>query len=203
MGNALVPGQLAGTAEASTAVHGLTGRQQDACEKAHRRIMAVRQMVGRQTKLAEVRHLYGIGERTNPQLVEDVVHALRAILARVDAQPEEARAFGLTEAQIAGLRSVLDEVLAADAAQEKARAERPNTTRARDAAISRIRKCVAVIAAAGALEFADDDAKRVQSAALVSRGGRRPKAAEAEGAEAQPAAPVAAPATIADAHGDQ
>ena len=100
-------------------------------------------------------------------------------------------------------RDLSFEVLAADAAQEKARAERPHTTRDRDAAVRGIVRAVGVISALGALEFADDEAKRSQFVALVSRGGRPPKAPEPE-APVPPVVPMAEQAPAgSEAQGDR
>src|SRR5262245_22784627 len=121
----LVPG----TDDAMTTVKSLTGKQQEACMRAVRRVAAIRRTVVRQTRNAEARRAYGVGERTNRRVVKDVVHALRVIIARMEAQPEEAKSFGLVDEDLVSLRNLITDVVSVDQVQEKARAERPGSTR--------------------------------------------------------------------------
>jgi len=184
--------QSPGTDDAKTGVRALTGKQNDACQRAVRRIAAVRRAVTRQTKSLEARRAYGVGESLNARVVRDVLHALRLIVARIEAQPEEARAFGFADEQLATLRTLAVEVALADEAQENARLTRPLSTRDRNAAARRLARAIGIISDLGVFAFADDDAKRAQFEALAPKAGRPPKMPPmvqgSQGVEAPPAA---------------
>lgn len=168
----LVPG----TDVAKIHVKALTGKQQVVCTRASRRVSAIRRTVVRQTQNADARRAYGVGERLSNRVVKYVVSGLRVIIARMEAMPAEAHAFGLTDADLAQLRTLLTEVISVDQEQEKARVERPGSTRDRDAAVRRVIRMVGIVSDLGALRFADDDVRRAQFEALATRGGPRPSA---------------------------
>ena len=172
-------GLVPGTADAMTNVKTHTGKQQVACTRAFRRIAAIRRTVVRQTQNPDARRAYGVGERTNRKVVKDVVHSLRVIIARMEAQPEEMKSFGFVDGDLVTLRNLLTDVMSVDQVQEMARVERPNSTRLRDEAIRRVLRAVGIVSDIGAFQFADDDARREQFEALAPHaGGPRPSPPE-------------------------
>lgn len=182
---------IPGTDDARTGVRALTGKQMDACTRAYRRVAAMRRTVVRQTKSLDARRAYGVGERLSVRVVRDIVHALRVIIGRIEAEPAEATSYGFGAAHLEALKAMLADVGAVDTAQEKARVARPLSTRDRNAAARRVVKAVGVISDTGAFLFVDDDAKRSEFEALASRAGRPPKMPSVPGGESE-AAPAAA-----------
>ena len=186
---------IPGADDAETGVRARTARQKDVCRRAHRRIAAVRRTIVRQTKDLEARRAYGVGEQISERVVRDMVHALRLIIGRIEAQPAEARSFGFRDSHLGALRTMLADVLAADLDQESARVALPRSTRDRNAAAGRILKAVGIVSDFGAFEFADDDARRAEFEALASHAGRPAKDRTEPGDAARPSpAPETAPA---------
>ncbi len=186
---AILSSLVPGTDDATTTVRKLTARQEVVCRNAHRRIAAIRNTVARLSRSVDVRAAYGVGETLHPKLVKDVVHGLKTVIARLESHPDEAREFGLVEADLVALRASLDEVVATDADQERARVQRPLATRDRDAGVRRVARAVTLISGAGRLVFVEDDVRRREFEALLPGVPRsEPDKAEKEGGEAPPPA---------------
>ena len=170
------------TANADTVAFGLTGKQMEACQRAYRRLSAIRRAVVRQTKNREVRRFYGVGERLAKHVVRDIVHGLEVVIGRMESHPDEAKSFGFAPDTVELLKAHRVEVTGADDAQERARADRPGSTRARNQAAKRVALAVGVISDLGAMTFVDDDAKRTAFEGLVSHAGsvQTPSPAPAE-----------------------
>ncbi|MBI5477979.1 MAG: hypothetical protein HY906_03940 [Deltaproteobacteria bacterium] len=173
---ALVPGALAVRADA----HAATAAQDQALAAGYERVTAVRTAVARTDGLeAAARKAYAVGNRTNPHVVKDVKAALDLIIARAEANPEEARRVGLLTADLAAMKADSAGVTGADDVQERKRAAAPLTTKERNRTASRVLAGVDRIAGAGVLHFAREAAVRARFEALIGAGNPRTRRAPA------------------------
>ena len=113
----------------------------------------------------EVRLAYGVGTKV-PLLVKNVKASLQKIVDRATANPAEAVGFGITPTDITSFTASIAAIVAADTAQESARAAAPGATKTRNATARSVLAGIMRIAGAGMRAFANDPTIRAEFAAL-------------------------------------
>jgi len=161
----LVPGAVQARKEKVTATQG----QNTKLEAGANLLSAVRDSVKGAVATAEQRKAYGVGLRINAKVVKHVVAGLQQAVDRARELPDEALGFGITAADVEAMARGAQELATADRAQETQIAAAPLSTRARNLAARRILATVTRIAAAGALQFANDPVERARYDQLVAR----------------------------------
>jgi hypothetical protein len=146
-----------------------TAAQGTALEAAYQSVTAVRLAVGRMMPTADVRKAYGVGTKTSPKVVKDVVAALQTIVDRATANPAEALTFGILPADVTAYTAQIAALKAADQAQEAARAGAPLATKERNSTARQILAAVDSIVGAGVLQFANNPTVRANFEALVHK----------------------------------
>lgn len=159
-------GLVADAAEARTTAKGATAGQDTAAENAAAIITGIRGAVRKSGMPASVGKAYGVGAKVDPRLVRTVLANGAVILERAAKQPEEARAAGVLDTDLAELRTLLQSLATVDEEQERIVAAKPMTTGERNKAARRVLDAVKRVSAAGELAFARDPELRAQFDAL-------------------------------------
>lgn len=168
---AAVPGAKTTHAVAKAA----TVSQEVVLAQGHALVTAIRALVQKAGAEKDVRKAFGVGVTTNIKVVKHVRSAIAQIVERATKFPAEACALGILPKDIEALRGHEAAITAADDAQELSRAGAPQSTKDRNRAANRIVEASHRIAAAGALEYANEPAVRAQFEALNSGSGRPKK----------------------------
>jgi hypothetical protein len=147
----------------------LTAAQLAALEGGYKLVKGIRTTVKSFHPDKDVLLAYGVGTPTNKAIVKEVVSAIQKIVDRIDAEPAEAKAFDIVADDEAALKAAIVAINAADQAQEKGRAEAPQTTRQRNITARRILAGVKKIAGAGMRTFTDDKTVYANFESLVSK----------------------------------
>lgn len=162
--------QVPGAKQAHAAAQSATAQQESALSLGYALVSAIRTAVARTDAPAEVRKAYGVGRRINPRLVKDVKLAIGMIVARAGAAPTEAASLGILSSDVTALSAANEAIQGADEVQEKARANAPLSTKARNETARRIMGAVDRIAGAGILQFAASPMERAHFEALIGWG---------------------------------
>lgn len=163
---ALLNSLVSETEVTGTQTKAATANQNERLADAAATVSAIRIGVAKQGATAEQRAGYGLPTKLNAKVVTSVIALGNVIIARARKRPAEARSFGILGEDLEDLRTLLAALEAADAAQEKARAWKPTTTRERDEAAQRIAKAVRAISGAGVIAFRTDPVLRAAFDAL-------------------------------------
>ena len=147
----------------------LTAAQLSAVKVGYKLVKGIRTTVKSYHPDKDVLLAYGVGTKTSDHVVKDVVVALQKIVDRIDAEPAEAKGFDIVADDEAALKAAIVAINAADQAQEKGRAEAPQTTRQRNLTARRILAGVKKIAGAGMRTFTDDKTVYANFESLVSK----------------------------------
>lgn len=168
---------IPGAKQAKTVAKAATVTQAEALTKGYASVTALRTLIKSSKASADVRKAYGVGSKVNPEVVKDVTASLKVIIDRAEANPTEAREFGILQRDIDALKANHTTITAADTTQEKQRAAAPQSTKARNLALRQVIDATERIAGAGIAEFAQDKATRAEFEALIGAGlpNKKPK----------------------------
>lgn len=143
-----------------------TADQDATLQAGHELVKAVRAAVKKAGAAKEVKQAYGVGQVVNPLLVRDVKAALKLILDRAGANPEEAAGLGVLKKDVEAIAAAHQAITDAEKVQEHKMARAPLSTQERNRTANRILDAVARIAGAGGLEFAHEPEVRAMFTAL-------------------------------------
>lgn len=148
-----------------------TAAQNEALSACYALVTAARTAVKNHQPTPEVSLAYGVGTKTHPGVVKEVVAAAQKIVARASEQPKEALGFGIIDVDVSAMAAAVKAVHAADQAQEAARAGAPLSTKERNTTARRIIASTKKIAGAGVLAFATNATVRATFEALLKKAG--------------------------------
>lgn len=134
-------------------------------------VTAARTAVKNHQPADDVSRAYGVGIKTNRLVVKEVSAAAQKIIDRAIAKPEEAKGFGIIDADVSAIKAALAALHTADHAQETARAGAPLSTKERNTTARRIIAATKKIAGAGVLAFATNATVRATFEALLKKAG--------------------------------
>lgn len=132
-------------------------------------VTAARTAVKNHQPADDVSLAYGVGIKTNRGVVKEVSAAAQKIVNRAIERPEEAKGFGIIDADVSAIKAALAALHTADQAQETARAGAPLTTKERNTTARRIIAATKKIASAGVLAFATNATVRATFEALLKK----------------------------------
>ena len=137
------------------------------------RISAMRSALTHAPVLAGFRKAWGVGQKVQPRVVSSVLAAAELIARRAASAPDEARAAGITTADLTSLAAAATALGGADLTQETSKLSAKAATAARNAAGLRVLDATNRIGTAGQLEFHDEPAIAAEFSALLGAGTKK------------------------------
>jgi len=151
--------------------------QEEAAQKLFVRVMAGRGALKGGKLDKELLTRAGVGRPMNPKSVKSVLDGAQALLEAYAQFPDELRSVGILPADVEQVRALAATLSEKDSTQEQAKLTSMEMTRARNAALKRVKDAISKIVGAAGLQFVDDPDRLALYTAVLPTAKKSPKPA--------------------------